>query len=293
MIAALVALVVVAAPAGAEPALDWRAPLECPTAEVARARIEQRLGHAVDEFVVALSVEIAREGELVARVAAGTDVRELRATSCDELVDAIAIIAARLVRDRARTPGPPAERIAHPGTAPPDEWIADPGADAGRPWNLNLRVSAVSGRSVVPGVAGEIAVAVRRRALFGELAQTYGLHAYDEAAADVAFDITSARFGWRPIPLRAWLTVEAGTLRTPGDSSMVMSDGMAAPITLADPVTTSRWLAAGAGIGYEWQLGAWSRIVAMTEAVVHANRVLDTAPGSVSVRAGCGLELGW
>ncbi|HEY5921321.1 MAG TPA: hypothetical protein VIV11_06610 [Kofleriaceae bacterium] len=309
LVAALLALLTIAAPADAEPALVWRAPSGCPSAETARARIEQRLDHTLDTFVVAVTVEISRDADqFVARIVAGPDARmaagktvarRLTAATCDELVDAVAIIAARLVRDRAGAV------IADPL---PGRFEAHAPIDATAPierraWQIGVRVSAVSGIGVVPqlGVGAELAIAIRGRALFAELAQTHWLASaieYDEAArGDVALDVTSTRVGWRSsaVPVRAWLTAEVGTLRAASAPSPTSPrDEMVPAVTLADPATTTRWLAAGAGIGLAWSLGSWIRIVGATEGTLHgANRAPSAATSVVSVRASCGLELGW
>ena len=94
------------------------APAGCPDAASVRARIEQRLGHSIEDMVVGIDVAIAHEhGQFVARIDLGavtvaTDVRTLSSARCDELADAVALIVARVAserparRENARRRGP-------------------------------------------------------------------------------------------------------------------------------------------------------------------------------------------
>src|SRR5262249_46367101 len=107
----LLVLVVTAAPAAAEPAFAWQAPAACPDAGDMPARIERRLGRALDEVAVGISIDIAAEPTgYVARVDARAvsvenGERTLTSKRCDELADAVAVIVARLATEAHSEPG--------------------------------------------------------------------------------------------------------------------------------------------------------------------------------------------
>lgn len=266
-------------------ALVWHAPAACPDL---RSRIEDRLGRA--DFDVPLTVDVVeQDGHFIATL---DDTRTLVADTCDELVDAVALIAARLAREL-----PPAASAA----APPPISIEAPPVSAPTIWAFSARASAIAGAGVVPGAGfgAELAVALHRRAWFGELAVTHWLPgAIDVMPAEqveVGVDAAGVRAGGRWRWARAWLAFETGTIR--GKTIELQAPGDA--VTLADTQGAARWFAAGAGAGIEWHLRSWLRIVGSVEAMagferarfVLANDALVYTPPPMSARASLGLEL--
>jgi hypothetical protein len=108
---ALAILVVLSASwqVGAQPSdLAFRAPASCPTEASVRARIAHRLGGSLDEILVSgIDIAIARDhGRFVARIdlralTVANDIRTLTSAHCDELADAVAVVVARVARERA------------------------------------------------------------------------------------------------------------------------------------------------------------------------------------------------
>jgi hypothetical protein len=97
-----------------DPAFVWRAPDACPDAANVRARVEQRLGGAIDGHLARIEIDITRErAQYVARIDAraitvANDVRTLRSRKCDALADAVAVVLARLASEvrMSRSTGP-------------------------------------------------------------------------------------------------------------------------------------------------------------------------------------------
>lgn len=274
--------------ANAQPLLTWDAPEACPTAASVQSRIEERLGRPVDDVVANVRVEIAFFGShFIGRVDVSGDVRILTSESCEELADAVAVIAARVAREQTR-PTVPRPVIESPAPAP-------------RAWSVDGRVAAVTGVGVVPsvGVGGELAVALRGRAMFVELAQ---MHWFPEtipsATFDIELDVTAARIGWRArLPVRVWVVGEGGTIRTTQSRDSASPSGIA--VTVASRVDATQWLAAGAGGAVELRLAPWFRIVGAAETTYSTDRDIVVAgvvvytPSRVSARASCGIEIGW
>jgi hypothetical protein len=296
------ALAVSAGEARAERGFVWAAPAPCPDAADVRARIERRLGMPVDGSVHGIEVAIAREGGgFVARidtrgVTLANQIRTLTSARCDELADAVAVVVARLATEaRARQ----AEARARSTAIPIAAAAVPPARREPGPWGGGVRAIAVSGVGVLPGVgvAGELAVYVRRRAYFGELAGTRWVpnakYLADGApgAVDVSLLAVALRAGWSPPDkyIRAWAVAEGGPMTGEG-------------IALNDPrIGSGRWTGAGAGFGVIWPMLDRLRLVGSVEFLATFEQVrfvladgTEVYRPSVGVaRCALGLEFGW
>ena len=311
----------VATPAAADPAFSWIAPASCPTAADVRARIEQRLGASIDGTVHGIEIAIAREGAaFVARVdlrgiTVANDVRTLRASRCDELASAIAVIIARIASEARQADaevdivfeGPDVvEREGPPGAVDRDELATAPhpidrvrSAPPGHRWGGGVRALGLSGVGAQPGVSlgGELAVYLRRDDYVGELAYAtwsaspavlrYGAPGH----VDVGLDVAIARAGWGPerLPLRAWVSGEVGRMHGQDAS-------------LADPRGgTGRWIALGTGFAVGWPIAERARVVGLFEIAVPVARgsfMLTSGsevytPAPATARCALGFEVGW
>ncbi len=320
----VLALAALAAPAAAEPAFGWRAPAGCPRADEIRARVERRLGGAIDGVVHGIEIEITRDGSgFVAQIDAraltvANDVRTLRSAKCAELADAIAVIVARLATQARKAEAPYA---APPTTEPqmldvaPAAIIDEPGPEeerglrvvkavsmAGPPhrrWGGGVRALALSGIGALPriNVGGEIAGYLRRDAYFGSIAlsrwvpQSARFDPGAPARVDVSLDVVSLRGGYGPeeLPIRAWLLAEVGRMQ---------GEGLA---VIQPQVATTGWVALGGGFGVAWPMAPHARLVGTFEVAVPLRRTTfmlqDGAdlyePAAVAARCALGLELGW
>jgi hypothetical protein len=282
-------------PAAADLGFAWTAPTTCPSISSVEARVEQRLGRALDP---AMKIEIGvtqADGHYVARLALGDEVRSLTSDRCDELADAIAIVVAR-VADEQR-PAPVRVAIVAPPAPPVIVVHRDLAEHADtHPWSLGVRLSAISGIGIVPevGLGAEIAISARHNSLLAELAEAKWLASGADRSnshVDVGLGVTAARLGWRPEhrPLRAWLSAEVGSM-----------DGTGTNLSTSQP-NSGRWFAAGAGFGVAWPMTPWLRLVGSTEALLAVERVrfeqsdgvVLYAPSPVSARATVGIEVGW
>ena len=284
------------------PSLTWRAPAGCPDAASLRARVEQRLERSLDDVVVGIEVDVAlAAGGYVARIdlramTVANDVRTLTSRHCSELADAVAVIVTRVASESIAK-----QRVA---VRDDDDPVATTTAAIQLPvkprvWTLGARLSGVSGIGVIPkvGLAGELAITLRRHDTLAELAGTRWVasaaqfHDGAPAKVDVDLDVAAMRFGWRPaaLPLRAWTSVEVGhmygnNIRLPGDQ-----------------LESGRWIAAGGGFGVAWQMTPWIRLLGTTETMLAIDRVRFTlgdgivvyAPSPMSFRAAAGIEVGW
>lgn len=278
----------------------WDAPAACPSMSSIEARVEQRLGRALDP---ALEIHVAvsqHDGRFVAKLALGTSERSLTSDRCDALADAIAIIVSRVVEERGAIP-----RVATPvtvaaaSTAPrvePEAVHRDLSVPTvSHPWSLGVRLSGVSGIGIVPevGLGAEVAISARHASMLAELAATKWLASGADRSTshvDVGLGVTAARIGWRPesLPLRAWVAGEVGSMDGTGTNLSSESSG-------------GRWFAAGAGFGVGWPMTPWLRLVGSTEALIAIERVRFSessgaviyAPSPVSARATVGIEVGW
>jgi hypothetical protein len=287
-----------------QPALAWRAPAGCPSADDLRARVEQRLERSLDDVALGVEVDVTQAaGRYLARidlaaVTVANDVRTLTSKRCSELTDAVAVIVARVAGEQIAR-----QRIAFAEDSEPiivDSYVASRSeAAAPRRWTLGARVSGVSGIGVLPqvGLGGELTVTLRADRHLAELGATRWfssssqLHTGRPAKVDVDLDVAVARYGWRPheLPLRAWLGVEVGNMKG-GDVQLDNAQ-----------LAGGRWVAAGAGFGIAWQMTPWIRLLGTTEAMIAIERVRFSngegmvmyAPAPMSFRTTCGLEVGW
>jgi hypothetical protein len=288
---ALLIVMCLAAPAAADVGFAWNAPATCPSVSSIEARVEQRLGRALDpEMSIQIAVTL-RDGHYVAQLELGGDVRSLTSDRCDELSDAIAIVIARVADERRLAPirvavieaaATVAPIVVHRDLAVPNNT---------HPWSLGVRLSGVSGIGIVPevGLGAEVAISARHNEWLAELAATKWLASGADRSnmhVDVGLGVTSARVGWRPAPpLRAWIGGEVGSM-----------DG-----TSTDGSTSQRWFAAGAGFGVAWPITPWLRAIGATELLIAIERVKFEQPGGVilyapspmSARATLGIEVGW
>jgi hypothetical protein len=296
-----IALAVSVGEARGERGFVWVAPEPCPDAADVRTRIERRLGLPIDGSVHGIEVAIAREGGgFVARidtrgVTLANQIRTLTSARCDELADAVAVVVARLATEARARQAEAARSTAIPGTAA----AVPPARRAPGPWGGGMRATGVSGIGVLPGVgvAGELALYVRRRSYFGELAGTRWVpnarYLADgaPAAVDVSLLSVALRGGWSPPDkyIRAWATAEGGPMTGEG-------------IALDDPrIGRGRWVGAGAGFGVIWPMFDRLRLVGSVEFLVTFEQVhFVLADGeeifrpSVGVaRCALGLEFGW
>lgn len=290
-------LVVTTAPAAAAPGFVWTVPASCPDIDDVRARIERRLGAPLDLYGIEVAIE-ADEAGFVAHVdtravTVANQIRTLTSAHCDALVDAVAVVVARLAsewqRDERRQVRDDEEAIAS---------IAKPLPATARPevWGGGVRVLAVSGVGVVPqvGVGGEVAAYVRRGEMFTELAVARWADDSDYVAdrtegRAVSLELVGLRMGWSPsrMPLRAWLGAEVGTLT----GSKV---GLSAPY--GEP-----WAALTTGFGVAWPMSEHARLVGTFEIAAVLARgwvgAADTGeifrPSVWTARCAIGLELGW
>ncbi len=305
---AIAPLLFSAASAAADPA--WQAPASCPDAANVRERIEARLGRTLDD-ADDVAIEVARSGKrYVAHVDLGAmtvanDVRTVSSARCDELADAVAVIVARAAGERRLhsekhiAPRPAIASLVMrdaDDTAPAVVAAVEPPAP--RVWSLDVRLSGVSGIGVIPkvGLGGELALTLRRKTALAELAETRWvmsaaqIHTGAPARVDVGLQATALRLGWRSpvMPLRAWASVEAGSMYGTG----VQLDNA--------QLGSGRWLAAGSGFGVAWPINKWVRLVGTTEIMIAIERVKFSlgdgmtvyAPSAASARATCGLEIG-
>ncbi|MEO6775435.1 MAG: hypothetical protein ABI467_20910, partial [Kofleriaceae bacterium] len=113
LVGALAASFASSTPAHAEVGFRWDAPAACPTVSSIEARVEQRLGRALDP---ALAIHIAvtqHGGHFVATLSLGTaEQRSLTSDRCDALADAIAIIVSRVAEEHHAVPAMPATAVA-------------------------------------------------------------------------------------------------------------------------------------------------------------------------------------
>ncbi len=315
---ALLVVAMIAAPVSvaAEPAFGWRAPLKCPGIDDVRARVERRLGGAIEGAVRGVEIEITRDGNhFVAQIDAraltvANDVRTLRSARCDELADAVAVVIARLASDvRAAEPkphaAPPKQEAAFiADTRGPDETVRrDAVLEKAPPlrhtWGGGMRLLALSGIGALPRInlGGELAGYVRYKRHILELAvgrwvpQSARLDPGAPARVDVGLDVVTLRGGWGPeeLPIRAWLSGELGSMSGEG-------------MSVVDPRTESgRWVAVGGGFGVAWPMTEHARLVGTFELAIPLFRttfMLQNGadlyqPAPAAARCALGLEFGW
>jgi hypothetical protein len=296
---ALWLLLALGATASAEPRSDagliWRAPAGCPTAAEVSSRIEQRLAGPIEPVIHGIEVEITAGGPrgFVARVdlhgvGGASSVRVLTAASCDELTDAVAVIAVRL-----------AAELRQPVQALAAMKLAAPPPEAMQRWGAGIRLLGNSGIGAQPGVGtgGELGLYGRREAIFADVAvalwrsTSQQLRLSGPARVDVRLRTAALRFGWRSERqlMRAWLTGELGTLR---------GDGVALGNPIASRVT---WGSVGAGFGVAWPMLRQVRLIGVIEVAVPVRSAQFTDDDGMVIyraeaataRCGLGLEVGW
>ena len=275
---------------GTDAGLVWRAPMACPDLGEVRARIERRLGMPLDLAVHGIEVDIAPDGDVGARrfvaridlraVTVANEVRVLTSARCDELVDAVAVVIARIAAEHR----PAQVELSHRALAT--------GAPPARPpaWGGGFRGLGVSGIGALPGVAvaGELAAYVRHRSVFAELA---GVRWRAVERSDATLSTAALRIGWGSdrLPLRGWLAGELGSIAGYGIN---FDDGH---------VGSARWLAAGAGFGVAWEMTPHTRLIGIVELMVPLERArfvlqhngAGYRPEPAAARSGFGLEVGW
>jgi hypothetical protein len=282
--------------ADGELGLAWQAPAACPDASALRTRVEQRLGHPLDNAAISVDVEELGADYVAAVNLGDDDVRTLTSARCDDLADAVAVIVARAASEHHAVPTKVAVREPEEPMLTLHTQLTAPRV---RTWAISARLSGVSGVGIIPevGLGGEIAVSLRRKSAMAELAQTRWavskaqLHGGGPAHVDVGLDVTAMRVGWisERLPLRAWASVEVGTMYGNGIALQNASLG------------NGRWVATGAGFGVAWPMASWARLVGTTEIMGAIERVrfqlgdgaVVFAPAAMSARATCGIELGW
>ena len=94
--ALVIALVLPATARAAPPSIDWRAPSDCPRAEVVRAAVAQVLSSKTEAQVSSVRAQVTREGEayrldLTIRTPQATSKRRLLAERCATFVDLLAL----------------------------------------------------------------------------------------------------------------------------------------------------------------------------------------------------------
>ena len=293
-----IAMLAIAAPARAD--FHWDAPASCPDAEAVRARL------AVDLPDVAVAITRARGG-FVARLAVGSEVRNLTARRCDDLADAIALIVARLAREHrevrvaiAEIPlPPPPPAVPASDVEMPEVYMRRAAAPEPPRWGGGARLLGLSGVGAVPqvGVGVELAGFVRHDDTFVEIAGARwgegGVVLHEGAPAHVAvgLDLLAVRLGWGPerLPIRVWGTAERGNMSGEG-------------YQLGDPrFGSGTWTAIGTGFGVAWPMFPNARLVGSFEVAVPIQRprfVLDGGdtvyqPSLMTARVAFGLEVGW
>jgi hypothetical protein len=297
-------LAAASAPARADAGFVWAAPATCPDAADVRARIERRIGSPSAGSVPGIEVEIAVEaGAFVAHIdtrgiTLANQIRTLTSARCDELADAVAVVAARLATEvRAREAEIARRAASAPSTTIPA--AQSPDRRAAGLWGGGARVVAVSGVGVLPGVglAGELALYVRRRSYFAEIAGTRWapnakyLQNGAPGAVDVSLLTVALRAGWSPphMYIRAWAVGEVGPMTGAG-------------ISLNDPqIGSGRWSAVGAGFGVAWPMFKHARLFGSVEFLAAFERIQfiladgsDVYQPSFGVaRSSLGLEIGW
>jgi hypothetical protein len=298
MMRALAIVMCVAGSAAADASFAWNAPSACPSISSIEARVEQRLGRALDHALMIRIAVTETDGHFVARLELGNEVRALTSTRCDELADAIAIVVARAADEHRIAPVRVAAVMqAAAETTEPIIVHRDLSAREVIPtWALGVRLSGVSGIGIVPevGLGAEIAVTARHDELLGELAATKWLASGADRTnshVEVGLGVTAARIGWHPNnkPLRAWIGAEVGSM-----------DGQGTNLSTSQP-NSGRWFAAGAGFAVAWPIEPWLRVVGASELLIAIQRVrfeqsdgvVIYAPSPMSARATLGLEVGW
>jgi hypothetical protein len=310
-VAALVVASVLGAAAADDAAdaapLVWDAPASCPTQAELEARVAHHLGRALDDAAPPMTVQITTgPGGFAARIEVGAmldgedRVRTLTSASCARLVDAVAVILARAVRERAEAPAEVVELVAAPPavaavavTVPPP--VAHPPPPAARDVAIALRASGLSGIGGVPlvGVGGELTATTR----WADTLIEVGIARWSDSSVyrasgvmAIGLEAAVVRIGWRPThrEIRGWLVGELGSI---GGAETAVNQA----------TQRGRWSALGTGFGVAWPFAEHVALVGAVEFLVPLDRTQfiggDGAvlyqPGGLASHASLGLEVGW
>lgn len=198
-------------------AIGWRAPAECPNVAELRARVEEL---ASSPMVGApMEASVVREGAaFVARIQAGAGARELRASDCDTLTSAVALVMATAMTELPAEPvapepapleAPPlevaslgasdgaAEEEASLEASPLDASVADDVDASSLDEGLRFVVSATSGAvlGLFGGAEALVAVSLGLRADGFEVALGWA-RAFRVDAPDTDTERATLRLGW-------------------------------------------------------------------------------------------------
>jgi hypothetical protein len=173
-------------------------------------------------------------------------------------------------------------------------------------WGGHVRLTGLSGIGALPGVnfGGEVAVHLRRDAMFGELSlgrltpeEDYRVVENRNKPVDLKLDLWTLRAGWSSMrmPMRAWLLFEVGEIA--GARGM---QGVVSRMVMGDTPSAQQWRAAGGGFGVAWPMSDQARLFGSMEIAVPLSReplMLDRGgayePDPFSMRCSLGLEVGW
>jgi hypothetical protein len=230
---------------------------DCTDATSLRAQVEHRLGRALGLHEAA-SLAVARSEvghELIATlVLPDHEVRTLEGHSCDELVDAIALIMARArtgAEPKREEPVPPAPTLPEL-TTPRPAAIGAATASHSR-WLVAARLAMLAEVGALPStrLGSEVAVTVGRAHVFAELGYVQWSNASlampgETGDIDVGLWTIALRSGWRGQrwPIAAWVVGEAGK-------------SAAADHAVGGRTAASSYVAAGGGLGTWWQATRW------------------------------------
>ncbi len=298
-LAVTVAALAISSRASAEP-MRWDAPAGCPDAAGERDRIERRRGEsldAVDLDAMGAAIEHTADGYAAELALPSGEIRRLRAATCDEVAEAIAVIVARVaVAKRA-----PEVAVVPPGEAAND-LVAVPAVVPEqrhrRAWTFGARLSTLGTVGVVPGVGfgAELVASLHRKNGFAELGGARWLDGSEQLdgvveRVTIAYVSATARIGWQwtSLPLRAWAVTELGSMQGTGMSAVGQRKG------------SSAWLGTGAGVAGLWHASPTVAVVGSVEALAALERarfqLADGTevyqPSPVAARAALGVELAW
>lgn len=313
---------------GARPTLTWSAPAECPSEAELRSQTEALLGQPLDRYERALDVRATVEHATTpeprwrVRLVLGERVRELDASECATLADAVALIVASTIdpaaldraladTDPVAEPEPTAEPdpAAEPEPAPAPEPLPapepEPAAAPLVPEPPPLRVSGLlrlGGGLLLgplPGLAGTptLSVGIDRRALRVALTGGWALSrpARDGDHPEVGVETS---LGW--VALQACGVPALGPIELPICAGVQAGGIRGRALGIERPgIDTLPWLAFEAGLGVVWThalgLGPFVEVAALVP-VLRPGFALEGAgllhrAGSVGVRVIAGLEV--
>lgn len=293
-------LTVVAVPAYGD-GWTWTAPAECPDENAFAHAAASRLDRGLDEVPLTVDVLVTSEaGRFTARIAvhgAVDDTRLLTSDACGELVDAVALVIARLVSTlpEPRSPSREARSEVTRREVTRREAVE---VRRGSAWNGGLRLSGVLGTGSAPGlgIAGELGAWISRGPLALAVSgsrwrSNRALLEGTMSGVDVALSALAVRAGWRQQggPIRAWAVGELGSIRGEG-------------IGLTDDRTgSSRWSAVGGGAAVAVPIARQLAVLASAELEFVLDRTqfkVDTGAAvyrtpAFALHGGVTLEASW